>query len=110
MWRLVFTSVGEGGLKEPKMDMKIYHGKRIAVVIRRTGGHQVFLCTAAFEHDEDLGPTLRIPLENAGTPVRGCPVFVLRNDSSCECLAEDDQYGCDFRIDLAVENRSSRCI
>jgi hypothetical protein len=86
------------------MDMKTYHGKRIAVVIRRADGHQVFLCTAVFEHDDDLGPTLRIPLESGGRALRGCPVFVLTGAASCECLAEDDQYGCDFRINVGVEN------
>lgn len=85
------------------MDMKTYHGKRIAVVIRRAGGHQVFLCTAVFEQDEDLGPVLRIPLENGGNSLRGCPVFILKGPNSCECLAEDDQYGCDFRIDVGAE-------
>lgn len=86
------------------MDMKIYHGKRIAVVIRRAGAHQVFLCTAVFEQDEDLGPILRIPLESGGTVLRGYPVFILKGSNSCECLAEDDQYGCDFCIEVGVEN------
>jgi hypothetical protein len=89
--------------------MKTYHGKRIAVVIRRAGGQQVFYCTAAFEHDEDLGPILRIPLENGGNSLRGCPVFILKGSTSCECLDDDDQYGCDYRIDMGVENNSSRC-
>ena len=88
----------------------MYHGKRIAVVIRRAGGHQVFSCTAAFEHDEDLGPVLRVPLKSQGIPLPGDPVFIIRESESSECLVADDQYGCDFRIDLGVENNSNHCI
>lgn len=82
----------------------MYHGKRIAVVIRRDGNRQVFYCTAVFEEDEDLGPILRIPLQEGDELVKGSPSFILRGNGSSEYLVEDDQYGCDFRIDLGLDN------
>ncbi|TVS10952.1 MAG: hypothetical protein EA424_24460 [Planctomycetaceae bacterium] len=103
------TQIGRG-LKEQKMDLMMYHGKRIAVVIKRGGGHQVFRCTAVSQHDEDLGPILRIPLEYEEKALPGNPVFILKGIESSECLVEDDRYGCDFRIDVAIANNSDHAI
>jgi hypothetical protein len=89
------------------MDLMTYHGKRIAVVIKRGGGHQVYRCTAVFQHDEDLGPILRIPLEYGEGTLPGNPAFILKGIEPTDCLVEDDQYGCDFRIDVGTEENSN---
>jgi hypothetical protein len=91
------------------MDLMMYHGKRIAVVIRRAGRSQVFHCTAISQHDEELGPILRIPLEYKKRPLPGSPAFIIKAGESSEYLVDDDQYGCDFCIDVGVEN-SSNCL
>ena len=88
------------------MDLTMYHGKHIAVVIRRGGCHQVFRCTAVFQQDEDLGPIVRIPLEDEGEALPGNPAFILKGSEASGCLVEDDRYGCDFLIDVGIKNDS----
>lgn len=84
------------------MDLQRYHGKRIVVVINRGGRQQVYRGVAAFELDPDLGPIIRIPLQEQGRSLVGNPAFVLRAEMPDECLVADTCYGCDFRLDASV--------
>lgn len=96
------------GLGAPRMDLIMYDGKRIAVVFRRAETLQVFRCTAAFQQDEDLGPVLRIPLNDKGNPLPGNPVFIIEEDTSSDYLVEDDRYGCDFRFEVGSADNSDK--
>ena len=88
--------------EEPIMDLPMYNGKRIAVVLSRGGLQRVLCGLAEFEKDEDLGPIVRIRLQEDGRDLPGNPAVILQADAPAECLVADGRVGYDFRLDLGA--------
>jgi len=89
------------------MDLRMYHGKRISVVVSRFAVQRVFFGVAAYEDDEDLGPVLRVSLQQEGGHIAGDPAFIVQEDAAAACLVADDRYGCDFCLYLGEEARTN---
>jgi hypothetical protein len=82
------------------MDLLMYSGKRIAVVLNHGGAHRVFCGLATLAQDHALGVILKIPLQQGGRDLEGEPTFIVQNEVIGDYLVADDRYGCDFRLDL----------
>jgi len=89
------------------MDLPMYHGKRIAVVVNRAGVARVFFGLAALEQDEDLGRILRISLQQEGCRAAGDPAFILQENAAANCLVADNRYSCDFCLNLGIQAETS---
>ena len=84
------------------MELSMYNGKRIAVVLSRDGVQRVLSGLAAIENDECLGSVVRIRLQEKGSDLAGRPEIILQEDTPAECMVADDRYGCDFCLDLGA--------
>lgn len=84
------------------MDLSMYNGKRIAVVLCRGGIQRVLCGIAAFEKDQDLGSIVRIRLQGEGSDLAGNPAIILQEDAPATCMVVDDRYGYDFRLELGA--------
>ncbi len=74
--------------------------KRMAVVFHADGKVRVVCGRVTSEEDRDLGPVLRVELEQDGHHVAGQTTFIFQEESLRGRLAVDVQYGCDFCVDL----------
>ena len=84
------------------MELPMYNGKRIAVVLNRGGVQRVLGGLAVLEMDECLGSIVRIRLQEKGSDLVGRPEILLQEDTPAECMVADDRYGCDFCLDLGA--------
>jgi hypothetical protein len=84
------------------MDLSMYDGKRIAVVLTRGGVQRVLCGLAAYEKDDDLGAIVRIRLQDKGSDLPGRPAIILQDDAPNKCMVADDRYGYDFRLNLGA--------
>lgn len=78
----------------------MYDGKRMAVMFHVGGKARVVCGRVTFEEDWDLGPVLRVELEQDGHDVAGQTTLIFQEESLRGRLDVDGQYGCDFCVDL----------
>jgi len=80
----------------------MYDGKRIAVVFSIGGNVRVVCGRITSDEDLDLGPVLRVELEQNGNDLTGQTTLVLPEELLPVGLRVDDRYGCDLCLDLAA--------
>ncbi len=80
----------------------MYDGKRIAVVFSIGGNARVVCGRVTSDEDLDLGPVLRVELEQNGDELTGQTILVIQEESLPVGLRVDDRYGCDLCLDLAA--------
>ena len=78
----------------------MYDGKRMAVVFRDGGNVRVVCGRVTSEEDQDLGPVLRVELEEEGHDLAGQTTLILQEESLQGRLDVDDRYGCDWCVEL----------
>lgn len=85
------------------MDLSMYNGKRFAVVFDVGGRRHVMSGMGAYACDPDLGPVLRVSLQHdEGSDSSGHQTLLLQEEALRDRLVADDQYGCDFRVELGT--------
>ncbi len=75
-------------------------GKRMAVLFRIGRNARVVCGRVKSDEDPDLGPVLRVELEQDGSDLPGRATLVFREESLQGHLHVDDRHGCDFCVDL----------
>lgn len=79
----------------------MYDGKRMAVVFHVAGNARVVTGLVNSDVDPDLGPVLRIELEQNADGSAGQTTLILQQQALQGCLSVDNRYGCDWCLDLA---------
>ena len=74
--------------------------KRVAVIFRIDGNARVVFGRATHEEEQDLGPVLRVELEQDGQDLAGQTALIFREESLQGRVDVDDRYGCDLCLDL----------
>jgi len=88
------------------MDLSMYNGKRFAVVLSVGGLRHVMSGMGAYVCDPHLGPVLRVNLQHdEGSDSTGHQTLLLQEEALRDRLVADDQYGCDFRVELGTPRR-----
>ncbi len=78
----------------------MFDGKRMAMLFW-IGGHARVVCgRIKSDADPDLGPVLRVELDQDGCDLAGQTTLVFREESLQGRLYADDRHGCDFCVDL----------
>ena len=78
----------------------MYNGKRMAVTFRINDNTRVVCGRVAYEEDQNLGPVLRVELEQDGHDLAGQTALIFQEESLQGRLDVDDRYGCDLCLDL----------
>lgn len=74
----------------------------MAVVFRIDGDVRVVCGPVTYEEDRDLGPVLRVELEQDGYDLAGQTTLFFREESLQGRVDVDDRYGCDLCLDLGL--------
>ena len=84
------------------MNLARFGTKRVALILRRLDWRCVVRGTATYEQDPVLGGLLRIT-SSAGIPESTAePEFILQEETWDGTIAPDEQFGCDYSIELFV--------
>ena len=87
-------------IAELQWEISMYHGKRVAVMFRVGDNAHVVCGMGICEEDRDLGPVLRVELEQDDHDLAGQTALIFREESLQGRLDVDDRYGCDLCVDL----------
>jgi len=79
----------------------MYDGKRMAVVFNVAGKARVVTGLVNSDVDPDLGPVLRIELEQNGDGSAGQTTLILQPQALQGRLGVDNRHGCHWCLDLA---------
>ncbi len=79
----------------------MYDGKRMAVVFNVAGDARVVTGLVNSDVDPDLGPVVRIELEQNGDGSAVETTLILQQQALQGRLSVDNRYGCDWCLHLA---------
>lgn len=84
------------------MSLSEFAKKRVALILRRLDWWCVVRGTASYELDPVLGGVLRITPSAEFTESAAEPEFILQEETWDGTITPDEQFGCDFSLELFV--------
>ena len=84
------------------MNLARFATKRVALILRRLDWRCVVRGTAIYEQDPVLGGVLRIRSLAEFPESAAEPEFILQEETWDGTIEPDEQFGCDFSVELFV--------
>ena len=82
--------------------LSYFHGRRFAVILTNGGSHLAVRGIAQYVEDNE-GSVLRIEVDKGSQSDEVQPVFVTREDNWDGWFAPDQEYGCEFQLQLDAD-------
>lgn len=84
------------------MNLLLFAKKRFVLILRQADGERVVRGTTTYEQDPELGAVLRISPWAEQADSMPEPEIILQEQTWEGTIVPDDQFGCDYSVELSV--------